>query len=236
VLKNYTDLDRAEVEKALYDAGQISLDTLDFSYAIKLYNFTERSAQAITQGDENQSFVYNEGVKLFPTPIEGDTNELSDFVNPGYIENGVLEFTVPDNAPNELYFVSQTNIDTSCRLRVYDIEENSEIDVEQEIIGKKTYTTSAGWDFSNGMKVYFIGDVTPAKYAEGFYYVEGVGTSINLIPVNELSVPAIFTQDTQVPFDSNGFDRVPFSDALSFAGTKEMVGLDTIAGSTKMFF
>jgi len=223
VLKNYTDPDRAEVEKALYDAGQISLDTLDFSYAIKLYNFTERSAQAITQGDENQSFVYNEGVKLFPTPIEGDTNELSDFVNPGYIENGVLEFTVPDNAPNELYFVSQTNIDTSCRLRVYDIEENSEIDVEQEIIGKKTYTTSAGWDFSNGMKVYFIGDVTPAKYAEGFYYVEGVGTSINLIPVNELSVPAIFTQDTQVPFDSNGFDRVPFSDALSFAGTKDYI-------------
>ena len=57
------------------------------------------------------------------------------------------------------------------------------------------------------MKVYFIGNVTPASYATGLYYVEGVGESIQLVPVENLEVPAIFTQDTQIPFDSNAFDR-----------------------------
>jgi len=222
-LASYTKNDRDIIEKALYDAGQLVLDALDFDYTIKLYSFSERTANSIQQDDTNVSFIYNDGVKLSPVSIEGDTNDINDFVFDGYIENGIIEFTVPDNAPNELYFVSQTNIDTSCRLRVYDIEENTEIDIEKEIIGKKTYTTSDGWNFSNGMKIYFIGNVTPANYSEGFYYVEGVGDSINLVPVNELSVPAIFTQDTQVPFDTNGFDRVPFSDALSFAGTKDYI-------------
>ena len=65
------------------------------------------------------------------------------------------------------------------------------------------------------MKVYFIGNVT-AKYASGVYYVEGVGDEIKLINAQDLIVPAIFTNDTQVPFDTNGFDRVPYSDAKVF--------------------
>ena len=34
-----------------------------------------------------------------------------------------------------------------------------------------------GYALSNGMKVEFFGNVTPASYAEGKYYVEGVGDS-----------------------------------------------------------
>lgn len=215
----------SKIRKLAYSGAQIVLDSLNVNSPVKLFNFTERALNSFLQdqNDENISFVYTEGVKYFPQPIIGDTNEVNDFVNPGYIENGVIEFTIPNNAPNELYIVSQSNIDTSCRLKIYDIEENTEIDVENEIIGKKTYTTGDGWSLSNGMKVYFTGSVTPEKYSQGFYYVEGVGSSITLIPINELSVPAIFTQDTLVPFDSNGFDRVPFSNALSFAGTKDYI-------------
>ena len=168
------------------------------------------------------STLYEDGVTLFPE----DTDTLvdrADFIAPGFIEKGVIEFTVPENAPETLYYISQYDINTSGQFIVFNIEANSFIDVENEIIGKKTYTTGAGWSLSNGMKIYFIGDVTPASYANGLYYVEGVGKEIQLIPVNDLEVPAIFTQDTLVPFDTVGFDRVPFSDALSFAGTKDYI-------------
>jgi hypothetical protein len=166
---------------------------------------------------------------LYPDGIDitaNDTDSLvdrSDFISAGFVENGVLEFTVPMNAPDTLYYISQYDINTSGVFNIYDIEAASEIDVEAEIIGKKTYTTSAGWNFSNGMKVYFQGFVTPEKYATGLYYVEGVGEGIKLVPVSDLEVPAIFTQDSQVPFDRYGFDRVPFGDALSFAGSKDYI-------------
>ena len=168
------------------------------------------------------STVYNDGITI--THNEDPTLvSISDFVSEGFVENGVLEFTIPDNAPDTLYYVSQYNIEASGSFAIYDIEDNTEIDVENEILDKKTYTTSDGWKFSNGMKVYFQGDVTPAEYAEGFWYVEGVGERIMLVAANDLEVPAIFTQDTLVPFDSQGFDRVPYSDALSYAGTKDYI-------------
>ena len=152
--------------------------------------------------------TYTEGVTLIPDPDDTLLNQ-QDFVSDDYIEKGVLEFTIPENAPDTLYFVSQYDLNISTRLIIADISENSSIDVENEIIGKKTYTTSDGWKFSNGMKVYFTGNVVPEKYASGIYYVDGVGDEIKLISTEDLQVPAIFTNDSKIPFDANGFDRVP---------------------------
>ena len=166
--------------------------------------------------------LYEDGIEIIPE----DTGELKDreyAIREGFIEKGILEFTVPMNAPETLYYISQNDINTSGVFNIYDIEANTEIDVAAEILGKKTYTTSNGWNFTNGMKVYFQGNVTPAEYAEGLFYVEGVGEGIKLIPLTDLAVPAIFTQDTLIPFDTNGFDRVPFGDAKSFAGTKDYI-------------
>ena len=166
--------------------------------------------------------LYEDGTTI----ITNDTDTLvdrSNFIKPNFVENGILEFTVPMNAPDTLYYISQYDINTSGVFNIYNIEAATEINVEEEIIGKKTYTTSSGWDFSNGMKIYFQGRVTPKTYDTGLYYVEGVGTEIKLIPVDNLEVPAIFTQDSQVPFDTYGFDRVPFGDAKNFAGSKDYV-------------
>ena len=168
------------------------------------------------------STLYEEGVTLTLDDTDTLVNR-ADYIQDGYVEKGVLEFTVPENAPDTLYYISQYSLDTSGRFQIYNIEENSEINVEEEILGKKTYRTEEGWDLSNGMKVYFIGTVTPSKYATGLYYVDGVGSSITLTSINDLQVPAIFTQDSLVPFDVYGFDRVPYGDALSFAGSKDYV-------------
>ena len=203
---------------------RFEVDTPNHPIGFALYRgykpaFTEDSSLVTT--------VYTDGVTITHNVNDTDTlNAIEDYIKPGFVENGVIEFTVPMNAPDTLYYISQFDVDTSGAFQIYDIEENTFIDVEEEILGKKTYKTSDGWEFSNGMKVYFQGNVTPAKYEEGLYYVEGVGNQISLIPVNDLEVPAIFTEDTQIPFDVNGFDRVPFSDARSFAGAKDYIVVD----------
>ena len=155
----------------------------------------------------NQSTLYKKG-------ITADTD---------YVENGIIEFTVPDDAPAVLYYVSQNDINTSGIVTIFEISENTQIDVTAEILGKKTYKTSSGVELSNGMKVYFQGSVTPVEYNTGYWYVSGVGLEIQLISESNLEVPAIFTQEYEVPFDNDGFDNLPFEDATSFPGTKDYI-------------
>lgn len=160
----------------------------------------------------NENFV-NENI-LYKKGIVSETD---------YVENGVIEFTIPDDAPDTLYYVSKNDINTSGIVTIFEITENTEINVTQELVGKKTYKTSNGIELSNGMRVYFQGSVIPSIYGEGYWYVEGVGESIQLIAENSLEVPAIFTQQYSVPFDDNGFDIFPFEDATSFPGTKDYI-------------
>jgi hypothetical protein len=146
-----------------------------------------------------------------------------------YIENGVIEFTVPDNAPDILYYISKNDVNTSGKFVVLDITENTDINVEEEILGKKTYKTSNGFELSNGMKVFFQGNVTPKVYSLGNWYVEGVGDAIKLVAETDLEIPAIFTSNVEVPFDNDGFDRLPFENATSFAGTKDYIVINRVS-------
>ena len=101
-------------------------------------------------------------------------------------------------------------------MNIYNIEENTAIDVDAEIIGKQTYTTESGVSFSNGMKIRFGGEVTPATYVGNEYYVEGVGEEIQLVNEADLEIPGSSTESKQIPFDTESFDRVPFSNANNY--------------------
>ena len=166
---------------------------------------------------ENVSTLFNNGIVA--TEIGEDDQTASTI----YVEKGVIEFTVPDIAPDALYYISNTDINTSGVLRILDIEENSEINVEEEIVGKKTYTTTSGFDLSNGMKIKFVGDVSPAEYSEEEFFVEGVGEAIKLINVKDLVIPGVYSEDKPVPFDTDAFDRLPFANANSYAGEKDYI-------------
>lgn len=67
---------------------------------------------------------------------------------------------------------------------------NAEIDPGFKIIGQKNYTTPNGIAFTNGLKITFDSTV-PAPYANNTYYVEGVGTAINLVLVEDLTCPEL---------------------------------------------
>ena len=136
---------------------------------------------------------------------------------------GIIEFEVDILAPDTLYYVNGNDINASGLIQIYDVLENSEIDVEAEIIGKKTYTMTNGYELSNGMKVDFQGVVTPTKYATGNWYVEGVGDSIRLISEQDVQVPGTVSTSRSIPFDSESFDRAPFSNANAWAKDKDYV-------------
>lgn len=155
-----------------------------------LYN--TQVIETITGGPEYQ--IWTEGVT---TPTQ-------------FVERGTIEFTIPNDAPNILYYVSKDNINTGGFFKIYDITESSSIDVENEVIGKKTYTLSDGTELSNGMKIYFQGRVTPEKYDNSYWYVEGVGSGIKLINEKDLELPADFTANEEIEFDAEGFDSQGF--------------------------
>jgi hypothetical protein len=64
-----------------------------------------------------------------------------------------------------------------------------------DIIGAKTYTSSNGVVFTNGLKVVFRGAVEPAGYQNNSYYVEGVGTAIQLLPVTNFVTPEPYVDE-----------------------------------------
>ena len=90
----------------------------------------------------------------------------------------------------------------------------------EDIIGKTIYTSPNGVVFTNGLKVQFIGSVVPTSYENKEYYIEGVGTAIELLPVTNFITPETYTISTTVPFDSTAFDEGNY-DATNNAPTAQ---------------
>jgi len=172
------------------------------------------SYKVISGDSENISSLYVQGI----TAVDLEGNEI----DPVNVEQGKITFTVPYNAPDQLYYVSQSDINTSGYIKVFDIIENTSIDVN-EIVGKKQYTSANKVALSNGLKIKFAGNVTPEFYKDKEFFVEGVGESIRLINELDLVIPASYVGNKLVPFDSEGFDRLPFGNASAFAETKDYI-------------
>jgi len=139
------------------------------------------------------------------------------------VESGTITFTVPFDCPDILFYVSTTDVNVGGVIYVTSIEENTSINVEEEVLGKKNYHLPAGFNLSNGMKVRFVGNVTPEKYKDTNWYVEGVGNEISLINEKDLDIVGKYTDIESVLFDSTPFDSLPFSDATTFAGQKDYI-------------
>ena len=165
--------------------------------------------------DDNVSTLYPDGIRKL--------GEEGEEVAIAYVEKGTIEFTIPFNAPDKLYYISKNAVDTSGIFKIYDIEENAFLDVAEEILGKKTYLSANGVELSNGMKITFQGDVTPAMYETNDWYVEGVGTKITLIKDQDLIIPAAYSDTKRIPFDSDNFDTLPFGDASAYATEKDYI-------------
>ena len=122
-----------------------------------------------------------------------------------------------------LYYQNSNDINAGGVIRIAEVDEATAINVEQEIIGKSFYTTSKGVDLLNGMKLNFIGEVTPEKYATGNWIVEGVGENINLVNTDDLVISLSYAVDKPIEFDGDAFDSLPFGNAASYSVNKDYI-------------
>ena len=177
---------------------------------------------SITESNPNWEYV---------EPVSGGTAlDYNIGVKNNRIENGTLTFEVPFNAPDVLYYQSVTDPNKFGQFVVANAESYTKINVEKEIIGKTQYKSSNGVEFTNGLVVEFVGEVTPAEYASDTWLVEGVGTSITLTKFTDLIVPKISSTTPEILFDNEGFDTEPFDDATQYPGQKDYI---TISRNSK---
>ena len=104
-----------------------------------------------------------------------------------------------------LYYQDGTDPEIFGRIKIINQDLADTLDIN-DIIGSKNYTSPNGVVFTNGLKVQFLGSVTPSSYQNNSYYVEGVGIAIRLLPVTDFVTPETYTQSSTIPFDSTPFD------------------------------
>ena len=113
-----------------------------------------------------------------------------------------------------LYYQDGSNPNKVGTIHLIEDNLNNTIDVATQILGHKNYTSPNGVVFTNGLKVTFNGDVIPTNYLTGEYYVEGVGTSIDLVPVDSLVVPEKFSEGEYIAWDITDWDIGNFDISL----------------------
>jgi len=120
---------------------------------------------------------------------------------------GTISLVPYISAPKDiLYYQDGTYPNKVGQIKLIENNNTNRINVNSEILGKKYYTSSNGIVFTNGLKVTFSGDIYPTSYKDGEYYVEGVGTAIELIPTSTLIAPEIFTEVLYTPYDILPYD------------------------------
>jgi len=142
-----------------------------------------------------------------------------------YTDSNAYMYFVPylSALMDTLYYQDQTNPARVGIIKILDKVVDNQINVETEILGKKTYTSPDGIVFTNGLKVTFTGNIYPKEYLDTEYYVEGVGTSIVLLPVRDFIVTEPFGQTFYNPWDVEPNDVLAFDGSVNIPMTKDYI-------------
>jgi hypothetical protein len=114
-----------------------------------------------------------------------------------------------------LYYQDGTDPDKFGEIQILENNTASYINVDRDIVGKKNYTSPNGVVFTNGLKIIFQNDIRPAGYINQEFYVEGVGTAIQLIPVESLEVYENYAATQSLPYSTTHYDVDPYNFALN---------------------
>lgn len=131
---------------------------------------------------------------------------------------------------NELFYQDGIDANRNGRIILVDQGASSTLDVLTDILGRETYTSPNGVTFTNGLQVEFDTSVTPAAYQNKKFFVEGVGTSIKLVAVDDLVTPETYQKSANVPFDSTSFDVGNFESTLNSPLNQDYIVINRASG------
>jgi hypothetical protein len=177
-------------------------------------------------GDRNDPTLQLNPAGLIPIEQKITPQYGTDYIGLHFVKNvsGVIEQLPYLSAPlDTLYYQDGTNPNRVGVIKLIENNETNTIDVTNDILGKKNYTSKNGVTFTNGLKIAFDGDVIPRSYLQGEYYVQGVGTAIELIPVESLTIPEPFTTLTSNPYDILPYDEGTYDAALNIPTTPDYI-------------
>lgn len=104
-----------------------------------------------------------------------------------------------------LYYQSGTDPNSVGVIKIIDEVATSLIDVD-DILGKATYTSPNNITLTNGLKIRFDFTVKQEEYKYKDFYVEGVGSSIQLLPASKYIVTEVNREIIYRPWDLEPWD------------------------------
>ena len=155
----------------------------------------------------------------------GKEDQYTLVVNNG-VKTGQVIVTIDDSTPNTLYYVAGDDTRVLGKIVVKKLTENSTINVDADIVGKQTYKSGNGVEFTNGMVVYFSGQITPNTYQDKRFIVEGVGSKITLVDFSTLQNNINAANNLNTDFDVTPFDEYPFDDFSNAPITPEYITIN----------
>ena len=156
----------------------------------------------------------------------GTTDQYTTGVQNNGTDTGTIVFTVPQIAPDVLYYTCDEHQEMQGIFEIKNAEDELNINITTEILNKKEYTSANGVVFTNGLKVNFEGEITPSTYKNKNYYVEGVGSAIKLISESKLESPESYSQTFDYEYDIETFDETPFDEASNAPENPEYVTIN----------
>jgi len=203
------------------------------AYQFSTHNTTDNPTVTLYRGNTYKFILNSAGhpfnimTEPFKTGIavDGSTSVIyTDGVTNSGIGVGTVTFTVPDTAPDVLYYQCSTHASMHGIFQIKTVSETTTIDVAKNIVGANNYTSASGVQFSNGMKIKFGSNVTDtATYAGKEFYIEGVGDSITLTDTAELIVPESYSEESTTLYDSIAYDDRPYSISFYRAVTPDYI-------------
>lgn len=124
--------------------------------------------------------------------LEGDSYANREFYRSTNYSNSFELIPVITANLTKLYYQLSNNQAEFGTINIVDSATTSVIDIQNEILGRFDYTSPNGVQFTNGLKIIFGNDVIPNSYQFNAYYVEGVGSAIELVPVSTMIVPEAY--------------------------------------------
>jgi hypothetical protein len=219
----------AFVLRTNYDTGSLNFDPLRTYFPGELATFDGKLWRAkgeVSPADGSTIDIDSQDWELIDSNASFNSLIYNDGVTNNQVEVGTLTFEVPLNSPDVLYYQSASDPNRLGRFVIADIDSNTAINVDKEILGKTFYKSANGIELSNGMIVEFRGQVESEKYSKDSWLVEGVGKAIKLIRFSDLIPPNISATTPEILFDNEGFDTQPFDDATLYPAVKDYVTIN----------